>query len=333
MDQAESNRKMAILSLTFGQKLKIAFKLSRSRLLPYFLAYLLLCLAFCLGAGIITALSALIFPIFYILMIPLILAMFYLGLGFCLSVLNCLDGKEAKFEFATLLLPLKQWQRLLPITCALFGLGIVAMIALTILSIIPFLGWIAAPVAMYLLMIVAFAYYFYLADYLAQPLNRPVGELVTAPLRLITPSMNRWLPALGAYFLVMIPCMILTGISVFMLLAADPYLFDSYGYGAYGSDLNMGMFVGGAFFSLLSLLTALLGGIFTLFMFAIAYRQSQIDQEFAPRQSQFAGAEIPHVVPHAPPAPQNPQAPHNPGAPGGFPPGGPQSPPQGPEQN
>ena len=312
MDQTEYDRKMAILSLTFGQKVKIACTLTKSRIIPYLLLFLVTGLALGVVYAIIVGLSIAIFPIFLILLLPLPIPVIYFMIGLYSSILKCMDGKEQSFQLSTILEPFKLWKQLLPTVLILFAIWFGVSIVLGIISIIPFIGAIIAQVAMIFLMMFVSAYFFYIAD----NMNQPTNDLIGTPPKLVTPSINRWIAGVGAYFLIWIPVMILMVIGIVAFVMSDPYFFDDVVYGYYDTpDFNVLPLLVGCLFMLLATVAAYIGGIFAMFMFAIAYKQALLDRErmmtgygFNPQGSAQGGPQG-----QGPQTPFNPQTPQGPG--------------------
>lgn len=299
MEQTEYDRKKSILSLTFGQRIKISWGLAKPGLLPYFLLFLGAMAVFGLIYIVIISLSVMIFPIFLLLLLPVQLVMAYFWVGVNSSILKYMDGKEQTLQLSTILEPLKSWQKIFPTMLALSAILILLTIVLGVLSLIPFLGIIISQVAWLFLIICIEAYMFYLAENSEQSTN----DLLTKPAKLIIPSLSRWLPALGAYILACIPSFIFTIIAIVIFFASGISTMGAYAsYGA--SDSNMGLIAIALFFLILSLGCAFVGTVFSLFMFAIAYKQSLIDRDMNPLNS---GTQ----------APADQYNPFNPGAPQG----------------
>ena len=279
MEYAEQDRKMAILSLTFGQKMRIAWQLTKPRLIPYFLLFAGASLALGIIYSVIIGLSSAIFPIFLVFLLPMPLVNIYFLIGLYSSIIRYMDGKEQKFQLSTIFEPFRRWKQLLPVVLILMAISIAVWIPVAILSLIPFLGVLVSLIAMILLFIVVTAYFFYIAE----NMNNPTVDLIKTPLKLIVSSTPRWLSAAGAYLLTCaLPCLILATIAIGVFSASGIIPFDdAYSHSEYYeyADISGGALAVSLMIMMLTCVIGYVGSVFSLFMFAIAYKQSLLDNE------------------------------------------------------
>ena len=99
--QVDLDKKMAILSLSFGNRMKIAWQLTKPRLVPYFLFFLSLGIASVIAMGLPLFLAESLSPVFVILLPFPILALLFISVGFYSSILRFMEGQEAHFEINT----------------------------------------------------------------------------------------------------------------------------------------------------------------------------------------------------------------------------------------
>ena len=279
MGYAEQDRKMAILSLTFGQKMKIAWQLTKPRLIPYFLLFAGASLALGIIYSVIIGLSSTIFPVFLVFLLPMPLVNIYFLIGLYSSIIRYMDGKEQKFQLSTIFEPFRRWKQLLPIVLVLMAISIAVWIPVMIISMIPLIGIFANMVAVIIMFIVATAYFFYIAE----NMNNPTVDLIKTPLKLIVSSIPRWLTAAGAYLLTCImPCVILATIAAGVFVASGIIQPDAaYTYDEYYelNSVSGGSLAASLLLLGLTCVIGYVGSIFSLFMFAIAYKQSLLDNE------------------------------------------------------
>ena len=279
MEYVEQDRKTAILSLTFGQKMRIAWKLTKPRLIPYFLLFAGASLALGIIYSVIIGLSSAIFPVFLVFLLPMPLVNIYFLIGLYSSIIRYMDGKEQKFQLSTVFEPFRRWKQLLPVVLILMAISIAVWIPVAILSLIPFLGVFVSLIAMILLFIVVTAYFFYIAE----NMNNPTVDLIKTPLKLLVSSIPRWLAAAGAYLLTCaLPCLILASIAIGVFSASGIIpLDDVHSHSEYYeyADISGGALAVSLLIMVLTCVIGYVGSVFSLFMFAIAYKQSLLDNE------------------------------------------------------
>ncbi len=303
MEYVEQDRKTAILSLTFGQKMRIAWKLTKPRLIPYFLLFAGASLVLGVVYSIILGLSSAIFPVFLVFLLPMPIINIYFLIGLYSSIVRYMDGKEHKFQLSTVFEPFRRWKQILPVVLILLGISIVIWIPVMILSMIPLIGILANMAAVIIMFIVATAYFFYIAE----NMDKPTVDLVKTPLKLVASSIPRWMPATGAYLLTCImPCVILATIAAGVFIASGIIPLDAaYTYDEYYdfNSVSGGALAASLLLLVLTCVIGYIGSIFSLFMFAIAYKQSLLDNEIKNLPPYGQGS--------AYQPPQNPQDPQN----------------------
>ena len=283
--QADQNKKMAILSLSFGNRMKIAWQLTKPRLIPYFLFFLVLSIASLIAMGIPIFLMESLSPVFVILLPFPLVALLFITVGFYSSILRFMEGQESSFQINTFFEPFHRWKTLLP-TLLIFGLVyMLIQIVFGLFSLIPILGGVINLLAMIVMTIATTCYFFYMAEHK----NASMGKLLSTPPTLILPHMSRWMGAIGGAILAYLPLFVLTIIFVVTLLTVDSGFFDElyygYEYDYYGYE-SSGMGVAAALGLILVAIFICFCGfiayIFSSFLFAIAYKQSLIAQELMP---------------------------------------------------
>lgn len=325
MEQAEYNRKMAILNLTFGQRIKIAWSLTKGRMIPYFLLFSVAFFVFVIPYILIVSLVTEVSLFFLILFFPYSLLYLYFWVGVYSSGLKYIDNKEQRFQLSTIWEPFKLWEKNFPSFLAVSATYTAINFLMEIILLIPFAGIVLNLVLVLFLAIFGSSYWFYLAD----NTEKPTKDLLTTPAKLVFPSFVRWLAAVGATFLSFIPCFVFFILMFIPLIILDPSFVDPLLYDKYDlayhetPDINLGLLAITLLFLLLTLITGCISFIFCLFVTAIAYKQSLIDREMnllnsatqatANQQNPFNSG-----TPQAPPTPYSPQWPQ--GGQGGQPP-------------
>ena len=298
---ADQNKKMAILSLTFGNRMKIAWQLTKPRLIPYFLFFMVLGVACMFAMGVPIFLMDALSPVFAILLPFPLLALLFVSVGFYSSILRFMEGQEAHFEIRTFFEPFQRWKTLLP-TLLIFGLVYVTIqLVLGLFSLIPILGGIINILATIIMTIATACYFFYIAEHK----NAPMGKLLSTPPSLIFPHMSRWMGAIGGSLLAYLPLFVFTIIFVVILAVSDSSIFDElrygydYDYDYYGYEsggMTVAAILGLILIGLFVCFCGFIAYIFSSFLFAIAYKQSLIAQELMPPKAADPFAQPNHAA-------------------------------------
>ena len=281
-NQADYQRKMTILSLTFKDRMRIAWQLTKPRLLPYLLFFLVLGVVSAVAFGIPAILTG-IFPLFLVLFAVPLVALTFVSIGFYSSVLRYMDGLEPVFQISTILEPFKRWQSLLPAILIFGVVYIVLEFIVALLTLIPILGSIISLASMIFFSIIIACYFFYFAEHKQATLN----ELLSNPIKMIMPNLSRWMAAFGASVLAYLPLILLVIVGLLLALLEpyfldELYYYDSAYYNDYYGESSASQVIGIIVMIVMFIAGLLLGCvayIFSMFLYAIAYKQSQIAME------------------------------------------------------
>ena len=289
--QENYDRKLAILSLSFKNRMKIAWQLTKPRLIPYFLFFLLFSIVAFIASFIPAFLGEQISSIFFILFVIPIALTAFISIGFYSSVLRFLEGKEKKIELATFFEPFHNWKTLLPALLVIGLIYLAIQIVFGLLSMIPALGFIISILGMIVTTILTTCYFFYLAEHQTASL----GELLSKPINLILPHLARWMGAVGGAILSYLPAFILLVVFFMILFASgdnstldaimsnnayNDYYDNDYGTSA-GTPVTT--ILGLVAVAVIMCLCGFAAYIFSSFLFAIAYKQSTIASELMPQ--------------------------------------------------
>lgn len=215
-------------SMTVGQKIKATLELTKRHGVSIFVTllvgWLALGLLFFIGVSIFGGIPMFMsiasgnasagFPIGAILGIVLIYFLtifvsYFFMIGLDSLVLKYIDGLEP--EGGIVAQVMSPWRNFVPILLCLlvwFGISMVYVFILMILTLIPILGTLIYMAGVIILTLVMICLYFYLAE----KDSPSIGDAIRIPINLVKDNFLRWLGAFGVTILAYLPGSILLGI-------------------------------------------------------------------------------------------------------------------------
>lgn len=264
------DRRKTILALGFKQKTLIAWQLTWTKLFPYLGIILLLTVVSACCSAIIATLCEINIA-FSLLFIPLDIATLLFSLGILASILHYLDGKETRIRAQTLFEPFKRWISLLPIG----AIYVCFCIPENLHQLEVFESNIYYLILFFITLSWFFLAYFYF--FMADCQTATTKQIFVAPFLLLTRQPKIWLQAVLTYILVYVALFLLVVLMFLAVSCVAPNmdLIACYLYQDLSTvDLAGSLLV--LFFLLILFILLLVSSIYTMFVFAIAYRQSII---------------------------------------------------------
>ncbi len=264
------DRCKAILALGFKDKALVACQLTWARFFPYLgILFLFLIASLCCNA-IITSLCEISIT-FSVLFIPLDIVQLLFSLGIMATILRYMDGAEPHIRAQTLLEPFKRWLALLPIS----AMYICLTIPENLRQLSAFQNTAYYSVMIFSTVSWFFLVYFYF--FMADCRTASTRQILQVPFYLLVRQPRIWFQAVltciilygGLFLLALLMCGVISLVAPNMDLVAC-YIYQDFATANLAGALLVLVFI------LIMLILLVILSIYTMFLFAIAYRQSII---------------------------------------------------------